>query len=47
MVHPHIGKNLGDDLADGKCTLPLIVALSEGQGKMEEPLSEEEEEEEE
>lgn len=24
-----LGKNLGDDLADGKCTLPLIVALSE------------------
>lgn len=24
-----LGKNLGDDLADGKCTLPLIVALRE------------------
>jgi len=24
-----LGKNLGDDLADGKCTLPLIVALTE------------------
>ncbi len=24
-----LGKNLGDDLADGKCTLPLIVALQE------------------
>ncbi|MEL0223378.1 MAG: polyprenyl synthetase family protein, partial [Gammaproteobacteria bacterium] len=24
-----LGKNLGDDLADGKCTLPLIKALEE------------------
>ena len=24
-----LGKNLGDDLADGKCTLPLIRALTE------------------
>ena len=24
-----LGKNLGDDLADGKCTLPLITALKE------------------
>lgn len=24
-----LGKNLGDDLADGKCTLPLIIAIEE------------------
>jgi octaprenyl-diphosphate synthase len=24
-----LGKNIGDDLADGKCTLPLIKALTE------------------
>ena len=24
-----LGKNLGDDLADGKCTLPLIKTLEE------------------
>jgi Geranylgeranyl pyrophosphate synthase len=24
-----LGKNIGDDLADGKCTLPVIKALTE------------------
>ncbi|MDQ5884690.1 MAG: octaprenyl-diphosphate synthase, partial [Pseudomonadota bacterium] len=28
-----IGKNIGDDLADGKLTLPLIHALSQTQGE--------------
>ncbi|MEC8126202.1 MAG: polyprenyl synthetase family protein [Pseudomonadota bacterium] len=29
----NLGKNLGDDLADGKCTLPLIRALKEASRK--------------
>ena len=28
-----LGKNLGDDLAEGKATLPLIHAMREGSGK--------------
>jgi octaprenyl-diphosphate synthase len=30
--HEQLGKNLGDDLADGKATLPLIYALKHGTG---------------
>jgi octaprenyl-diphosphate synthase len=25
-----MGKNLGDDLREGKCTLPLIIAMQRG-----------------
>lgn len=35
-----LGKNIGDDLADGKCTLPLIIALAESNAADRHTLSE-------